>query len=152
MIWRSISEDSIIDSTGYRYKALIEPLYGRSAEDFRSLLAERAQERWNLKCEFAQSGLIGSAGKRPATPQLWKYSVFLRTVFLCFEWPQRFPWQSSGKSPDLESLYEIGSGMWTTRGTRPANYPRLRLSNTSIGWWRIRIGRSRKMGFKGTCR
>ena len=122
------SEDSIIDSTGVSLESAIEPLYGRSAEDFRSLLAERAQERWNLKCEFAQKR-IERLG--------WEEACHTTAMEILGFSENRIPMLRVATTvslaelreapPDLESLYEIGSGMWTTRGTRPANYPRLRL-------------------------
>ncbi len=122
------SEDSIIDSTGVSLEGAIEPLYSRSVEDCRSLLAERAWERWNLKCGFAEKR-IDRLG--------WEEACHTTAMEILGFSENRIPMlrvattvslaELREVSSDLESLYEIGGGMWTTRGTRPANYPRLRL-------------------------
>lgn len=122
------SEDSIIDSAGVSLEGAIEPLYSRSVKDCRSLLAEKAWERWNLKCGFAQKR-IDRLG--------WEEACHTTAMEILGFSENRIPMLRVATTvslaelreapPDLESLYEIGGGMWTTRGTRPANYPRLRL-------------------------
>ena len=122
------SEDSMIDSAGVLLEGAIEPLYSRSVEDCRSLLAEKALERWNLKYGFAQKR-IDRLGWEEAC-----HTTAMETLGFS---ENRIPMLRVATTvslaelreapPDLESIYKIGGGMWTTRGTRPANYPRLRL-------------------------
>ncbi|HCR30489.1 MAG TPA: hypothetical protein DIV79_10775 [Opitutae bacterium] len=130
------SEDSIVESTGVSLESAVEFLYGRSAEYCRRLLSEKARERWTIKCGFARKRIerLGWEGAcHTKALEILGYSEnripMLRVAAaVSFEEFRLDP-------PRLESLYEIGGDMWTTLGSRPANYPRLRLEQY-LNWVR----------------
>lgn len=132
------SEDSIVESTGVSVESAVEPFLGRSAEQCRELLAERARERWRLKCGFARKRIerLGWEGAcHAAALEILGYSEnripMLRVA------GARSLADYRDDPPTVESLYRLGGGGWTTRGTRPANYPRLRLEQY-LDWARER--------------
>jgi len=122
------SEDSIVESTGVSVESAVESLLGCSVEERRHILAERAQERWRLKCGFARTR-IERLG--------WEEACHLTALEILGYSENRIPMLrvAGARSlanlrddpPTVEALYGLGGDLWTTRGTRPANYPRLRL-------------------------
>jgi len=122
------SEDSIVESTGMSVESAIESLLGNSAEQCRVILQQRAQDRWRMKCGYARKR-IERLG--------WEGACHLAALEILGYSENRIPMLrvAGARSladfredpPTVEALYEIGGDLWTTRGTRPANYPRMRL-------------------------
>lgn len=132
------TEDSIISSTGVDQTPFVEELLGFPLKTRVEILKERARERWKLKKHFAKlrveqlgwtkachmSALEAMGYGRNRVPMLLVASRYSIEAFHQDE-------------VELEELWQAGEGKWRLRGTRPANHPRLRLSQY-LAWAKYR--------------
>lgn len=122
------SEDSIIESTGGSVEEAFSELFSLSIEQRKIRLMNAAQERWNVKRDFANLRIerlgwveachmtaleiMGYAANR--IPMLHVAGTFPAARF-------------RSERPRVAELWDAGREFWTTSGVRPANYPKTRL-------------------------
>jgi len=142
LLWHDLEEYATDDAIAALSRRdpwpALEQLLALPGEERRAVIEQAAQRRWEEKCHFAAMRIRRLGWAEACHQTALEVLGYRSNRVAMLHVAQLHPLGSwCERRPPVSRLYDSAQGVWSSRGTRPANHPRRRLEQY-VRWMEAR--------------